>query len=302
MRRARVSGFCLGLYCLLRSFAASAEPIAVVASFSILGDLVEQLGGEQVRVTTLVGPDEDAHIYQPVPADAVAISQAQLVVINGLHFETGLLRLLESSEFSGKVATASDGVKVLKVRGEIDPHAWQSLGNIRQYAKNISNGLQTVKPQSKERFIQRLNRFIAEVDRLEQRAHQQFQTVPAERRKIVTSHDAFAYLAAEFELIFLAPVGLSTDEEPSGAALAELIRQIREESITALFVENISDPRVLRQIARETGTAIGGRLYSDALSSADGPAPTYQRMMQHNISTLAAALKSPPTLNRSENP
>lgn len=293
MRRAYVFGLCVGFYFALRSIAISAEPIAVVASFSILGDLVEQLGGEQVNVIALVGPDEDAHIYQPVPADAVAITQAQLVVINGLHFETWFSRLLKSAKYSGKVVTASDGIEVLKVQGEIDPHAWQSLQNIRRYAANISNGLQEVKPQSKDLFIQRLNQFIADVDNLEDLARKRFQTIPEENRKIVTSHDAFAYLAADFHLSFLAPVGLSTDEEPSGAALAALIEQIRKEGITALFVENISDPRVLRQIARETGTRIGGSLYSDALSSPAGPAPTYLRMMEHNLNALAAALESP---------
>jgi zinc/manganese transport system substrate-binding protein len=293
MHRTYLVSLFLGFYFLLRSIAVSAEPIAVVASFSILGDLVKQLGGEQVKVTTLVGPDEDAHIYQPVPADAVAITQAQLVIINGLHFETWFSRLLKSAKYSGKVVTASDGIAALKVQGEIDPHAWQSLQNIRRYAANISKGLQEIKPQAKEWFIQRLNQFIADVDNLEDRAQKRFQAVPEENRKIVTSHDAFAYLAADFQLDFLAPVGLSTDEEPSGAALAALIEQIRKEGITALFVENISDPRVLRQIARETGTKIGGSLYSDALSSPAGPASTYLQMMEHNLNALATALESP---------
>lgn len=302
MRRMYLFSLFWGIYCLLRSVEVLAEPIPVVASFSILGDLVEQLGGEQVKVTTLVGPDEDAHTYQPVPADAVAITRAQLVVINGLHFETWLSRLIESAKYSGNLVTASDGVEVLRVQGEVDPHAWQSLQNIRRYAGNISHALQTVKPQSTEWFVQRLDQFLASVDQLEHKAHERFQAIPQEHRKIVTSHDAFAYLATEFELVFLAPVGLSTDEEPSGAALAALIRQIKVEGINALFVENISDPRVLQQIARETGTVIGGRLYSDALSPAGGPASTYLNMMEHNLSALATALKSPPPQNRSEHP
>lgn len=289
----RFTIFCLTVALLLPCAVTwAAQPIPVVATFSILGDLTAQLGGDKVAVTVLVGPDEDAHVYEPTPADAVAIAKARLVIQNGLHFEGWFPRLINGAGYQGKVVTASDGVEVLRVQGEIDPHAWQSLRNIRQYAENISAALQTIKPQSKLEFEKRLQQFLAETEALERKSRSQLYALPLDRRKVVTSHDAFAYLAVELDLIFLAPVGLSTEEEASGAALAALIRQIRKDQIRALFLDNISDPRVLQQIARETGVVIGGHLYSDALSHAGGPAATYLQMMEHNLNALIGALSS----------
>lgn len=291
-----VSVFMLVLMIFGRPALAEEMDISVVASFSILGDLVMQVGGPHVRVTTLVGPDEDAHLYEPTAQDAVTISNAQLVVQNGLHFEGWFPRLLRSAGYQGPVVIASEGVEPLRLAGEMDPHAWQSLRHIRIYAAHIAGALIQLRPEASADFLQRRDQFLADVERLETRARNLLALVPAERRKVVTSHDAFAYLAADFGLQFLAPLGLSTDHEASGASLAALIRQIRHDRISAMFIENIADPRLLNQIARETGITLGGRLYSDALSPPDGPAGTYLKMMDHNLTALTRALTTPSNL------
>ncbi len=269
-------------------------PIDVVASFSILGDMVRQVGGERVRVTTLVGPDSDAHVYRPTPADARAIAGARLLVVNGLGFEGWIDRLTEASDYRGPVVTATAGVEPRRVadpdRGEIDPHAWQSLANARIYVRNIADGLAAIDLAGAEIYRGNVARYMKEIDEVEAQVREAIGSLPVDRRKVVTSHDAFGYLSAAYGIEFHAPVGFSTEAEASAGDVARLIRQINSEKIPAVFVENISDRRLLDQIVRETGAKIGGTLYSDALSKADGPAGTHLDMMLHNILTLFAAL------------
>ena len=269
-------------------------PIDVVASFSILGDMVQQIGGERVRVTTLVGPDGDAHVYQPTPADARSVAGARLLVVNGLGFEGWMDRLTEASGYKGRVVTATIGVKPLWIADrehrEIDPHAWQSLGNARIYVRNIADGLAAVDPAGADIYSHNAARYMEEIDAIEAQVRKAIDSLPVERRKVVTSHDAFGYLSADYGIEFHAPVGFSTEAEPSAGDVARLIRQINREKIPAVFIDNISDRRLLDQIVRETGAQIGGTLYSDALSKTDGPAGTHLGMMLHNIRTLVAAL------------
>ena len=269
-------------------------PIDVVASFSILGDMVQQIGGDRVRVTTLVGPDGDAHVYQPTPADARSVAGARLLVVNGLGFEGWMERLTEASGYKGRVVTATAGIKPLWIadrdRREIDPHAWQSLANARIYVRNIADGLAAVDPAGADIYIHNAARYMEEIDAIEAQVREAIDSLPAERRKVVTSHDAFGYLSADYGIEFHAPVGFSTEAEPSAGDVARLIRQINREKIPAVFIDNISDRRLLDQIVRETGAQIGGTLYSDALSKADGPAGTHLGMMLHNIRTLVSAL------------
>lgn len=269
-------------------------PVDVVATFSILGDMVRQVGGDRVRVTTLVGPDSDAHVYQPTPADARAVAAARLLVINGLGFEGWIDRLKEASGYKGRVVTATAGVETRRManrdQGEIDPHAWQSLANARIYVRNIADGLVAIDPAGAEIYRGNAARYMEEIDAVEAQVREAVDSLPAERRKVVTSHDAFGYLAAAYGIEFFAPVGFSTDAEASAGDVARLIRQIKREEIPAVFVENISDRRLLDQIVRETGARIGGTLYSDALSKEDGPAGTHLGMMLHNIRTLVSAL------------
>ena len=269
-------------------------PIEVVASFSILGDMVRQVGGDRVRVTTLVGPDSDAHVYQPTPADARAVAGARLLVINGLGFEGWIDRLTEASGYKGRIVTATAGVETRRMaypdRGAIDPHAWQSLANARIYVRNIADGLAAIDPAGAETYRGNAARYMEEIDAVEAQVREAVDSLPVERRKVVTSHDAFGYLSAAYGIEFHAPVGFSTEAEASAGDVARLIRQINREEIPAVFVENISDRRLLDQIVRETGAQIGGTLYSDALSKEDGPAGTHLGMMLHNIRTLVSAL------------
>lgn len=287
---------------------ASAQPVKVIAGFSILGDMVSQVGGEHVQVTTLVGPNGDAHVYAPTPADARATAEADLVVVNGRAFEGWIDRLVEASGYPGPVAIVSEGATTintgeaheddaessdvdLEASGDVDPHAWQSIENAVFYVKNIADALCGVDAEKCESFRANALAYTAELTALDARIKAQFGAIPEERRKVITSHDAFGYFEQAYDVEFLAPQGVSTESEASAADVAGLINQIREENVTALFVENIADPRLIEQIGRETGVRPGGALYSDALSGADGPAPTYVQMMRHNADTLLSAMQ-----------
>ncbi len=288
--------FAAGLIAVLGSGTTRAEEtIDVVASFSILGDMVQQVGNDRVHVTTLVGPSGDAHVYQPTPADAKAVARTRLLIVNGLGFEGWIERLVEASGYNGKVVTATAGIEPRRITdndpGDIDPHAWQSLANARIYVRNIVDGLAAIDPAGAETYRGNAERYLKEIDADEAQVREAVASLPVERRKVVTSHDAFGYFSAAYGIEFHAPVGFSTEAEASAGDVAKLIRQINKEKITAVFVENISDRRLLDQIVRETGARIGGTLYSDALSKADGPAGTYLGMMRHNTGVLVAALR-----------
>ena len=279
------------LLLLANAASASESSIRVVTSFSILENLVKELGGENVSVVNLVGRNADAHMYQPKPSDAVAISNAELVVFNGLEFEGWMVRLIENSDYQGKQLIASRGVDAIKNDNEIDPHAWQSFYNIGVYIQNITRTLIELRPQYANKFMQRQKQYLNTLNTLEKRLLEKIAKIPPNKRVVVTSHDAFGYLGREFDIRFLAPLGLSLDVEASAEDVAAVIGQIRKQNVKALFVENISNPRLLQLIAAETNVGIGGRLYSDALSEADGPADTYLNMMRHNVESLITAFK-----------
>lgn len=275
----------------------AAEPVSVVATFSILGDLTQRIGGARVKVHTLVGPEADAHVYQPTPADAKMLGRARLVVVNGFGYEGWIDRLIKSAGFRGEVVTASRGITPLQRAGGDhghghgpDPHAWQDLGNARHYVTNIATALSAADPAGKAEYAANAERLRGEIAALDAEIRRELGALPADRRTVVTSHDAFAYFARAYGIAFRSPVGVSTDAEASAAEVGKLIRQIRREKIPALFMENISDPRLLERIRAETGARVGGTLYSDALSAAGGPAATYLSMMRHNARTLAEAL------------
>ena len=274
------------------AIANNEMPIKVVTSFSILHNLVQELGGEKVDIINLVAANSDAHIYRPKPSDAIAIANADLVVLNGLGFEGWMARLIENNGSSAKQLIASNGVKELLIDGEMDPHAWQSFENIKQYSHNITQALIENKPQYSKQFNQLNKAYMQKVNALQQSLSQHLSSIPKEKRLVVTSHDAFNYLGKEFSISFIAPVGVNTDIEPTASDVAKLIDQIKLENIKALFIENINNPRLLRQIASETKVGIGGSLYSDALSEINGPASTYLEMMEYNIISLVTALKT----------
>ncbi len=346
----------------------ASEPIPVVATFSILGDMVERIGGEHVAVSTLVGPDGDAHVYQPTPAAARTVSEADLLIVNGLEFEGWIDRLVDASGFDGTRVVATDGIEPIPFEeedhhedehhdehahddhkdehhdehahddhkdehhdehahddhedehhdehahddhkdehheehaeaeghdhhhhGAFDPHAWQSLASGEIYANNIADALAAADPDNAASYQANADAYVAEMKALDAEIQDIVAALPEEARTVVTSHDAFGYFAERYGLTFEAPQGLSTESEPSAADVAELIEQIRDEGITAVFVESITDNRLLEQIANETGATIGGTLYSDALSGPEEPASTYLDMMRHNAATLAQALGS----------
>jgi len=276
--------------------ARAADKVNAVASFSILGDMVKQVGGDRVDVITLVGPDGDAHVYEPTPADAKNLGSAQILFTNGLGFEGWMERLEKSSGFKGKVVVASTGVKprtmVEDEKTITDPHAWQSLANGKRYVVNIRDGLIVVDPEGKAVYEANAAKYLDAIAKEETDVKAAIATLPQEWRKIITSHDAFGYFGAAYGLEIVAPEGVSTESEASAKDVAKIIRQIKAEHIPAVFMENITDHRLLDQIASETGAKIGGELYTDALSPPDGPAPTYLDMFRHNVGALTTALSS----------
>lgn len=294
----------LAFAALLLAAPAGAAELQIVASFSILGDMAGTIGGDRVVVTTIVGPDADSHVYEPKPSDAVAMARADLVILNGLGFEGWMERLKQASGHAGPLVIASDGVAAHELAEDghdehedghdhhdgLDPHAWQSLANGAIYAGNIRKGLCAADPAGCDAYTANATAYVAALEALDATVRADIAAIPEARRKVITSHDAFGYFADAYGVTFLAPEGISTDAEPSAAAVARLITQIRSEGVTALFLENMSDARLVTQIAAETGVTPGGTLYADALSPPDGPAPTYVEMFRHNAALLTAAM------------
>jgi zinc/manganese transport system substrate-binding protein len=283
--------FLCALLFLANAVSANDSSLRVVTSFSILEDLVKELGGESVNVVNLVGRNSDAHMYQPKPSDAIAIANADLVIFNGLEFEGWIMRLIQNSDYKNKQLIASEGVDAINNGDEIDPHAWQSFRNIRVYIQNITRTLIALRPEYADELTQRQERYLNTLDNLEKRLIEKIADIPPNKRIVVTSHDAFGYLGREFDIRFLAPLGLSLEVEASAEDVASVIDQIRKQNVKALCVENINNPRLLQRIAAETNIGIGGRLYSDALSEVGGPADTYLNMMEHNVESLISAFK-----------
>jgi zinc/manganese transport system substrate-binding protein len=285
----------VGLTALLAVASAQAEDrISVVATFSVLGDFVKNVGGDRVEVTTLVGPNNDVHVYSPTPGDTNRIAPARAVFMNGLGLEGWIARLVTASGSKAPVVIASTGVKTRNaVDGGstgIDPHAWQSVANAKRYVANIRDSLDAVDPAGKATYDANAAVYISKLDALEEEVRSAVEKIPADRRKIITTHDAFGYFGDAYGMTFIAPEGVSTDAEPSAKVIAEIIGQIRRQKIPAVFMENITDPRLIREIARETAAKIGGTLYSDALSGLSGPAGSYIDMMRHNVREFSKAL------------
>ncbi|WP_421699852.1 metal ABC transporter substrate-binding protein [Ancylobacter sp.] len=322
-RRLAVAGaLALGLSLPLALPAAAqdaAPKIPVVASFSILGDLVKEVGGDRVAVTTLVGPNGDAHVFQPAPADAKKVAAAQIVFVNGLGFEGWIDRLVKASGTKAEIVVATKGITPREMadededdhaapghkdhdhakkgehdhdHGGIDPHAWQSVANAEIYVANIRDALVAADPAGKAAYEANASAYTAKLEALDAEVKAAMAAIPESRRRIITSHDAFGYFGAAYGIEFIAPQGVSTESEASAKDVARIIRQIKAENIPAVFMENISDPRLVKRIAKETQAKIGGELFSDALSDDKGPASTYIDMMKNNITQLSSALSS----------
>ena len=291
-----------GLMITGRTSAALAQSaLPAVATFSILADFVKQIAGERLALTTLVSAGADAHVYSPTPADARALAAARLVFVNGLGFEGWVSRLIRSSGTKATVVTATNGVTALKTEqadqghaghshGENDPHAWLSIANAKVYAANILAALLVADPAGKDIFEANAKAYGAQLDALDADIRVSLARVSPEKRKVITSHDSFRYFEKAYGIEFISPRGVSTSAEPSAQAVGRIIRQIKAEKIPAVFLENITDGRLMKRIADETGARIGGTLYSDALTPPGGPASTYIAMMQHNVRQILGAL------------
>lgn len=286
--------------------AAAQQPrrIAAVATISIVGDLVHNVGGDRVDVATLVGPNGDPHVYSPTPAAAKKLADADVIFVNGLGLEGWMTRLIVTSGSKAPTVVVSNGVTPRTresvrdpARFTIDPHAWQAVANAEIYVKNIRDGLSTVDPADKTGYAANAAAYLARLDALDNEIKATIAAIPADRRTVIINHNSFGYFGDAYGLTVIAPEGLSTDAEPSAKDVAKIVALIRAEKFP-VFLENISDPRLMTEIARETGAAIGGAIYSDALSAPDGPAPTYIDMMRHNVAEFAKALGGPPELSR----
>ena len=273
---------------------ADARQIHAVASFSILADIVSHVGGEHVMVTSIVGPDEDSHVYEPKPQDAVALAKADIVIINGLGLESWLARMDQAPSTMAKTVTASAGVAARKMEEDgqqiADPHAWQSPANGLIYARNVADALCKVDSEDCDSFRKNVESYGKEIKVLDDNLHTRFGQIPEARRQVITTHDAFAYFGAAYGVRFLAAEGMSTESEPSAASLAKLVRQIKQSQSSALFLENMSDPRLIEQIANETGVRPGGTLFADALSKPGEGGANYLEMIKHNAELLIAAM------------
>jgi zinc/manganese transport system substrate-binding protein len=291
--------------------ALAQQRLSVVASFSIIADMTRQIGGDRLALRAIAGADMDAHGFQPKPSDAAALTNAAVVIRNGLGFEGWLDRMIRSSGFKGRLVTTTEGItpRMMEAHGHDhggagrrhnhsvgprqvpDPHAWQDLGLAQHYIRNITGRLVTADPCGEALYRRNAEAYGARLAALDQWVRAEIAKVPAARRKIVTSHDSFGYFGTAYGVRFLAPQGVSTEAEPSAAEVGRLIRQIRAENITALFLENMTNPATLQSIAQETGLRVRGRLYADALSSESGPAPTYEAMFRHNLSLIVPAMR-----------
>ena len=286
--------------------AFAAAPLPVVASFSILADVARAIGGERVKVETLVGPDQDAHVYQARPADIQKIRAARVVLVNGLGFEgASIQRAVRDSKVYS--LAASKGIPTIKVEeddhdhkghdhghdhGDVDPHVWTNPAVMQRYAQNVAGALIIADPEGRLYYGQRLLDYQQTLRELDTWAAQQFDSVPKAERKVLTGHDAFAYLGKRYDVQFLSPQGTSTESEASARTVAKLIQQVKQEKVKAVFVENIKDPRLVQQLAKEAGVTVQtAPLYADALSPAGGPATSYVNMMRHNVTQMVKAMK-----------
>ena len=274
--------------------AQTPAKLPVVATFSILADFARNVGGERIEVAALVGPNGDTHVYQPKPADAKELGAARLILVNGFGLEGWIDRLIKASGAKAPVVVATKGIKPQQMREEgrveLDPHAWQSIADAKIYVANIRDGLIAADPAGEAAYRANAEKYLGKLDTLEAEVKREIAKIPPGRRQIITTHDAFGYFGTAYGFRFIAPEGVSTETEASARDVAKIIRQIKAQKIPAVFLENVTDPRLVRSIAAESGATVGGTLYSDALSPPGGPASTYIDMMRNNVRELSAAL------------
>ncbi|MDU6388551.1 MULTISPECIES: metal ABC transporter substrate-binding protein [unclassified Pantoea] len=285
----------LAIGALLISPLSMAKTVNVVASFTVLADIVKQVGGEHVNVKSLVGPNGDPHTFEPTPQDSQALASADLVIVSGLGLEGWMDRLVSASGYKGDAVVASRGIATRTMEEEgktvTDPHAWNSMHNGVIYAANVMNALIKADPQDADAIRRSGEKYIQQLQTLDGWAKTAFAAIPAAKRKVLTSHDAFGYFGQRYGVTFLAPVGFSTEAEASASQVGGLIQQLKAEHIHSYFIENQTDPRLVKQIASATGAQPGGELYPEALSQPSGPAPTYVAAFRHNVEAMIRSMK-----------
>jgi len=278
----------------LSTTSASAQTLKVVASFTVLADVVRQVGGDQVTVTSLVGPNGDPHEFEPSPSDARNLKAAQVAFVSGEGLEGWMDRLISASGYKGEPVVVSQGIKFRTMDEDgqtvTDPHVWNSPVNVKVWVDNIKEALTKAAPADAATFKINAESYLKKLDALDAYAHSKLDTIAADHRKVLTSHDAFGYFGREYGVQFLAPIGVSTESEASAADVAKLIEQIKAEHVKTYFFENSNDPRLVRQIAMATGAKPGGELYVESLSDAKGPASNYEKMFRYNVDQLVAAI------------
>ena len=288
-------GMMVSLVLACSSQAALAKNLNVVASFTVLADMAKQVGGEHVTVKSLVGPDGDPHSFEPSPQDSVALSKADVVIVSGLGMEGWMDRLVSASGYKGKVIVASEGISTRKMIDDgkqiTDPHAWNSAENGAIYAQNITRALVAADPEDAAAINDTGSEYVTRLKLLDSWAKTRFEAIPKSKRKVLTSHDAFGYFGQEYGVTFMAPVGFSTEAEANASDVAGLIKQLKEQHIKTYFIENQTDPRLVKQIAAASDAQPGGELYPEALSAANGPASSYEMAFKHNVDTIANSMK-----------
>jgi zinc/manganese transport system substrate-binding protein len=281
----------------------------VVATFSVLGDMVQNVGGDLVALRTLVGPGGDAHAFQPTPADGVALAEADLVIENGVAFETWLDNLYDASGSQARRVAVAEGLDLIKgeegdehaeadehaeeqeAHGEYDPHVWHDVANAIKMVEAIRDALAAADPANAAGYKANADAYLAELNTLDGFIVEQTATLPEERRKLVTTHDTFAYFARRYgyEIVGTA-LGATTAADPAAGEIVALVEQIKAAGVPAIFAENIQNPRLMEQIASEAGVALGPPLYTDALGEPGSDGATYVQMMRSNVTTLVTTL------------
>lgn len=285
----------MALSALMTTPMAMAQTVQAVASFTVLADIVKNVGGEHVEVKSLVGPNGDPHSFEPTPKDSQALAQADVVFVSGLGMEGWMDRLISASGYKGRTVVASSGIETLKMEEEgqtiTDPHAWNSMYNGVTYATNVMNALIAADAQDADYFRRHGSAYIEQLKQLDGWAQQAFSAIPPAKRKVLTSHDAFGYFGLRYGVKFLSPVGFSTESEASASDVAALITQLKREHIHAWFIENQTDPRLVKQIAASSGAKAGGELYPEALTVKGGEADSYAAAFQHNVKAMVASMQ-----------
>ncbi len=278
-------------------YAADVQKIKVVSSFSILGDIIKNIGQDRIKLTSIVGPNGDAHVYEPTPNDSLLISDADIIFINGLSFETWFNRLVQASGYRGPIVIASEGIPAHKMIDSSlsdkvvpDPHVWGNVQYVMVWVENIRDAFVSFDPKHKDIYIKNASNYLKKLKKLDRWIHSKFQEVPPKNCKVITAHDAFNYYEKAYGIVFLSPQGISTVDEPAASDMVDLIAQIKKEGIKTIFVENISNQKLIQQLSSETGAKIGGVLYSDALSPEGEPGETYIKMMRSNTNMIRSAL------------